>query len=165
MQPATPARDRRQSCPTHPQPGPVPVHRQQRPGQIAQALLQQAGGDDFVMASAGTEPKGVNPYTVRVLTESGIDWSQARGKSVTEFVDQPWDYVNAVCDRARQACPVFPGPHDQLQGPGRLTRANAGGMRPQHWRGPGELAQPASAALGLARLDGPPTAGCRPPGS
>jgi arsenate reductase len=82
--------------------------------QIAQALLQQAGGDDFEVESAGTEPKGVNPYTIRVLAESGIDWSQARSKAVTEFVPQPWDYVITVCDRARQACPVFPGRHDQL---------------------------------------------------
>ena len=53
--------------------------------QIAQALLQQAGGDDFEVESAGTEPKGVNPYTIRVLAEHGIDWSQATSTSVTEF--------------------------------------------------------------------------------
>ena len=63
---------------------------------------------------AGIEPKGVEHYTIRVLAESGIDWSGARSKSVTEFVDQHWDYVITVCDRARQACPVFPGQHDQL---------------------------------------------------
>jgi arsenate reductase len=33
---------------------------------------------------------------------------------VTEFIDQPWDYVITVCDRARQACPVFPGEHNAL---------------------------------------------------
>jgi arsenate reductase len=82
--------------------------------QIAQALLRQAGGNDFEVQSAGTEPKGVNPYTIRVLAESGMDWSAAQSKSVTEFVTQPWDYVITVCDRARQACPVFPGSHDQL---------------------------------------------------
>lgn len=82
--------------------------------QIAQALLQEAGGDDFEVESAGTEPKGVNPYTVRVLGESGIDWSRATSKSVTGFVGEHWDYVITVCDRARQACPVFPGQHDQL---------------------------------------------------
>jgi arsenate reductase len=82
--------------------------------QIAQALLAQAGGDDFEVESAGTEPKGINPYTVRVLAETGIDWSQARSKSVTECVDQHWDHVITVCDRARQVCPVFPGRHDSL---------------------------------------------------
>ena len=82
--------------------------------QIAQALLQQAGAGDFEVESAGTEPKGVNPFTVQVLAESGIDWSTARSKSAQEFVGQHWDYVITVCDRARQACPIFPGHYDSL---------------------------------------------------
>jgi arsenate reductase (thioredoxin) len=82
--------------------------------QIAEALLAHHGGRDFEGHSAGTEPKGVNPFTIRVLAELGIDWSKARSKSLTEFLDQPWDYVITVCDRARQACPIFPGAHDTL---------------------------------------------------
>ena len=82
--------------------------------QIAQALLERLGGADFEAESAGTEPKGVNPYTVRVLAESGIDWSDARSKSLAAFVERPWDHVITVCDRARQACPVFPGRPDTL---------------------------------------------------
>ena len=82
--------------------------------QIAEALLRDFGATDFEVFSAGTEPKGINPYTVRVLDEIGIDWSGARSKSVTEFLAQPFDYVITVCDRARQACPVFPGDHNSL---------------------------------------------------
>jgi arsenate reductase len=82
--------------------------------QIAEALLGRIGGDDFEVFSAGTEPKGVNPYTVRVLGEEGIDWSTARSKSAQEFLGQPFDYVITVCDTARQTCPVFPGTHDRL---------------------------------------------------
>ncbi|MGD0018988.1 MAG: MerR family transcriptional regulator [Candidatus Limnocylindrales bacterium] len=82
--------------------------------QIAEALLRDFGGDNFEVFSAGTEPKGVNPYTVRVLAEIDIDWSAARAKSVTEFLGQPFDYVITVCDRARQTCPVFPGNHNTL---------------------------------------------------
>ena len=82
--------------------------------QLAEALLGRMGGADFFVASAGTEPKGVNPYAVRVLSERGIDWSGARSKSVVEFLDEPWDYVITVCDRARQSCPIFPGEHDSL---------------------------------------------------
>lgn len=82
--------------------------------QLAEALLGHIGGADFEAHSAGTEPKGVNPYTVQVLAELGIDWPNARSKSVTEFLGQPWDYVITVCDRARQACPVFPGEHNAL---------------------------------------------------
>jgi arsenate reductase len=82
--------------------------------QIAQALLEHLGGPDFHVDSAGTVPNGVNPYAVRVLAEIGIDWSAARSKSVTEFVDRPFDYVITVCDRARQSCPVFPGLYNAL---------------------------------------------------
>lgn len=81
---------------------------------MAEALLRRRGGSDFEVASAGTEPRGVNPLTVRVLQEAGLDVSDARSKSVTEFLDQPWDYVVTVCDRARQSCPVFPGSHEGL---------------------------------------------------
>lgn len=82
--------------------------------QLAEALLRAHGGTDFEVYSAGTEPKAVNPHTVRVLAEAGIDWSSARAKSVTEFLGQPFDYVITVCDRARQVCPVFPGEHNSL---------------------------------------------------
>jgi len=82
--------------------------------QIAEALLRDFGGADFEVNSAGTEPHGVNPYTIRVLDEIGIDWSAARSKSVTEFIGRPFDYVITVCDRARQTCPVFPGNHNTM---------------------------------------------------
>ena len=82
--------------------------------QIAEALLCDFGGAEFDVNSAGTDPGVVNPYSVRVLDEIGIDWSGARSKSVTEFIGRPFDYVITVCDRARQSCPVFPGDHNTL---------------------------------------------------
>jgi arsenate reductase len=82
--------------------------------QIAEAVLGRLGGPDFEVHSAGTEPKGVNPYTVRVLDDAGIDWTGARSTSVDEFAGQSFDYVITVCDRARQTCPVFPGSHNSL---------------------------------------------------
>jgi arsenate reductase len=81
---------------------------------MAEALLRHHGGDAFEVHSAGTEPKGVNPLTLRVLAETGIDASWARSKSVTEFLGQPFDYVVTVCDQARQSCPVFPGVYESL---------------------------------------------------
>jgi thioredoxin type arsenate reductase len=82
--------------------------------QIAEAVLGRIGGADFEVFSAGTEPNGVNPYTVRVLRDAGIDWSAARSKSVTDFIGQRFDHVITVCDRAQQTCPVFPGTYDTL---------------------------------------------------
>lgn len=82
--------------------------------QIAEALLQRYGGADFEVHSAGTEATRVNPFAVRVLADSGIDWSGARSKVITEFLDQQFDYVITVCDRARETCPVFPGSTNTL---------------------------------------------------
>lgn len=82
--------------------------------QIAEALLRRYGGADFDVRSAGTEQTRVNPYAVRALAELGIDWSGAQSKTLTRFIGEPWDYVVTVCDRARQACPVFPGAVNSL---------------------------------------------------
>ena len=81
---------------------------------MAEALLRHHGGARFEVHSAGTEPRGVNPLTLRVLAEAGIDASWARSKSVDEFLGQSFDYVVTVCDQARQVCPVFPGVHEAL---------------------------------------------------
>ena len=82
--------------------------------QIAEALLQRYGGSDFEVFSAGTEVSQVNPFARRVIEDAGIDWSGARSKSITEFLDQRFDYVITVCDRARATCPVFPGSTNTL---------------------------------------------------
>jgi arsenate reductase len=76
---------------------------------IGATLLQQLGGDAFEVFSAGTHPKGVNPYTVRVLEPLGIDMSEERSKNVSEFAEQSFDYVVTVCDSAAEECPIFPG--------------------------------------------------------
>ena len=81
---------------------------------MAEALLRHHGGDRFDVYSAGTIPKGINPLTLRVLADAGIDASGARSKSVDEFLGQSFDYVVTVCDEARQVCPVFPGVHESL---------------------------------------------------
>ncbi len=82
--------------------------------QMAEALLRQIGRGAFETSSAGTDPRGVNPLTVRALANVGIDASAARSKSVTEFLGQSFDYVVTVCDRARESCPVFPGGAESL---------------------------------------------------
>lgn len=82
--------------------------------QIAEALLKRFGGPDFEVYSAGTQPKGVNPYTLRVLGEIGIDWSKAESKPMDDFIGRQFDYVITVCDRARATCPVFPGSYNSM---------------------------------------------------
>ncbi|HLF72311.1 MAG TPA: arsenate reductase ArsC [Dehalococcoidia bacterium] len=81
---------------------------------IAEALLRSEGGDDFEVVSAGTRPKGINPYTLRVLDQAGLPHDGLRSKSLDEFVTQDFDYVITVCDNAAEECPVFPGAPERI---------------------------------------------------
>jgi arsenate reductase len=81
---------------------------------MAEALLRELGGATFESVSAGTSPQPVNPLTVRVLKEAGIDTAGARSKNVAEFVAGAFDYVVTVCDDAREACPVIRGARTTL---------------------------------------------------
>jgi len=76
--------------------------------QLAEAVLRARGGAAFTPRSAGTEPKGVHPLTLRVLVEAGVDSSGLTSKSVQGLVNERFDHVVTVCDQARESCPVFP---------------------------------------------------------
>jgi arsenate reductase len=78
--------------------------------QMAEAILNQKGRGRFIAESAGSQPAPrVNPYTVEVLREAGIDWRGRQPRTIDGLETQPWDIVITVCDRAREACPYFPG--------------------------------------------------------
>ena len=59
--------------------------------------------------SAGTNPAGINPDTVKIMSEIGIDISSQKSKNVAQFTGDIFDYVITVCDNAKDSCPVFPG--------------------------------------------------------
>ena len=77
--------------------------------QMAEGLLRARGGDRFEVFSAGTDPSFVRPQAIAVMNERGIDISHHRSKSLSEFLNDEFDYVITVCDHANQRCPVFPG--------------------------------------------------------
>jgi protein-tyrosine-phosphatase len=61
--------------------------------------------------SAGRTPQpDVHPFARATLKNRfGIDTASLHPKSLNRFVDQQFDYVITVCDRAAESCPVFPG--------------------------------------------------------
>jgi protein-tyrosine-phosphatase len=78
--------------------------------QIAEALLARKGAGRFDAKSAGSSPAArVNPLAVHVLGEAGIRWEGKVPKGLDEMLGQRWDFVITVCDRAKEACPIFPG--------------------------------------------------------
>ena len=77
--------------------------------QMAEAFLRKYAGDRFEVDSAGLEPGVLNPYTVRVMEEKGIDMSGRYAKGLDRFLGTVhFDYAITVCDRAQQQCPIFP---------------------------------------------------------
>jgi arsenate reductase len=77
--------------------------------QMAEGWLRHLAGDHFEVVSAGTHPVGINPYAVTVMGEAGVDISQHVSEPVDAYLDQPFDYVITVCDRAQETCPIFSG--------------------------------------------------------
>ncbi len=76
--------------------------------QMAEAFLRHFYAEHYEALSAGTEPRGVHPFTSRVMTEAGIDISSQRSKSVDEFLNREIDLVVTVCDSAKESCLYFP---------------------------------------------------------
>lgn len=77
--------------------------------QMAEAILREAGDNKYIVYSAGTDPKGIDPRTIVVMNEAGLDISTQTSKDIDFFVGQQFDYIITLCDRARERCPAFPG--------------------------------------------------------
>lgn len=77
--------------------------------QMAHGYLAHLGGDAVEVRSAGTQPKGVHPLSIRYMQEADIDISGHTSDHVDAYRDEPFDCVITVCDSAKEACPVFPG--------------------------------------------------------
>jgi len=82
--------------------------------QMAEGLLRAMGGDRFESFSAGTEATHVRPLAIQAMSELGIDISGQRSKVLTEYLQQPFDYVITVCDQAQESCPIFPNAAKRL---------------------------------------------------
>ena len=77
--------------------------------QMAHGFLQ-AMDQSLYVRSGGVKPAArVNPKAVQVMKEAGIDISKHTPHNVTEYMNEPWDYVITVCDNANKTCPVFNG--------------------------------------------------------
>jgi len=77
--------------------------------QMAEGFLLSFN-DGLEVFSAGTRPeKEINPRTLIVMNELGIDLSENKPEAVEKYLDTSFDYVITVCDAAKDSCPVFSG--------------------------------------------------------
>jgi len=77
--------------------------------QMAHGFLQSFDAN-ITVCSAGTEPAGkVNAKAVEAMKEAGIDITTHYPKLVDQYLNETWDYVITVCNRANETCPFFSG--------------------------------------------------------
>ncbi len=90
----------------------VCVHNAAR-SRMAEAFLRDIGGPRFEVASAGFEPREVNPLAAEAMELIGLPIAQT-GPQPSVFAlfkaGRHFHYVIAVCDEAHgEKCPLFPG--------------------------------------------------------
>jgi len=86
--------------------------------QMSEAFLRKYAGDQFEVHSAGLDPTAINPHTVKVLEEIGIDTSDQYAKSLATYLGKiHFSYVITVCSNAEERCPMFPGMGTRLHWP------------------------------------------------
>lgn len=76
--------------------------------QIAEGYLRHFSNENATIYSASIETHGVNPKSITVMAEDGVDISAHTSNNVDEYIDIPFDFVITVCDNANENCPFFP---------------------------------------------------------
>jgi arsenate reductase len=77
--------------------------------QMAEGMLRAWAGDQFEVASAGTEATRVRPEAIAVMREIGIDISAHESKTLAPFLGESFSWLITVCDSANESCPTIPG--------------------------------------------------------
>lgn len=88
--------------------------------QMAEGVLRKYAGDQVEVFSAGLNPKGVNPYTIRAMDEIGIDIHHHTSDHVNNIVGAHYfNYIITVCADADENCPsgVFALGREKLHWP------------------------------------------------
>jgi arsenate reductase len=65
--------------------------------QMAEGLFKQFYGDKFNVYSGGIDPKTLNPLTIEVMAEIGVDISDYSSTHLREYQGQEFDYVVTLC--------------------------------------------------------------------
>lgn len=87
--------------------------------QMGEGFLRQYAGDHFEVYSAGLRPAGINPRTVQVMDEIGIDIRGQESTPVRAYLGRKaFRYLITVCSHAEENCPtVWPSPTQRLYWP------------------------------------------------
>ncbi len=76
--------------------------------QMAEGWTRHLWNESIEPYSAGIEKHGLNPYTIKVMAEAGVDISHQYSKIIDELPCRDFDLVVTVCDNTLERCPLFP---------------------------------------------------------
>ena len=93
---------------------------------MAHGYLEKFGGSVANIYSAGLETHGLNPRTVEIMADDGIDISHHTSNLIEEYFDLNFDFIITVCDHANEHCPIFPNGdtkrlHNNFSDPSKRT--------------------------------------------
>ena len=93
---------------------------------MAEGWTRALKGDVIEVASAGIETHGLNPNSVQVMAEAGVDITGQKSQHINEFKETKIDYVITVCNHAHETCPWFPADckviHVGFQDPPKMAK-------------------------------------------
>jgi len=101
--------------------------------QMAEALARYLWGGRVRARSAGTSPRPIDPLTLEVLREAGVDVSGLRPKSLQEVDASECDWVVSLCAEAEESCSAVRGRKGRLHWP-VADPARATGSREERLR-------------------------------
>lgn len=76
--------------------------------QMAEGFCRAFYEDEVEVYSAGSDPQEIDPTTIDVMDEVGIDISKQESNTLMDFIEHDIDYVIMICGNFN-ACPVFLG--------------------------------------------------------
>ena len=82
--------------------------------QMAEGILNTFHPGRFCAYSTGSHPTMINPLSIAVAKEIGVDISNNYSKGFDELDDIEFDYIVTVCDDARERCPHFKGDGERI---------------------------------------------------
>lgn len=85
-------------------------------GPMAAAFLRAYGGESYEAYSAGVTPREIEPLTVEVMQERGIDISGERARGLNEYLGREhFGILITLYHPAEPEHPIFPGVGTRLQ--------------------------------------------------
>ena len=76
---------------------------------MAEGFAKNKLSDKYKIYSAGVEAHGMNPRTISVMNEIGIDISNQQSDSITDDELFQFDIIITLCGDARDRCPALVG--------------------------------------------------------